>query len=160
MDSNPGIAMRLTIKGIQAKFSSVKDVSTETLAKWFQDGEEKKHHTVLMYVILDLTFDLHVILLKDCREPAEFEVSHLEGAKRIDWETADPQELLDTLPSVSDKDVQVYNLEGSIFKWANEGRPMVTSSGQKTRLCHPFSAVWGKLLKSELRSKGLSESQG
>lgn len=49
-------------------------------------------------------------------------------------------------------DVQVYNLEGSIFKWANEGRPLVDPTGNTAKLCHPYSAVWGKLLNKELRS--------
>ena len=47
---------------------------------------------------------------------------------------------------------EVFNLEGSLFKWANEGRPMVDRLGNKTLLCHPYSSVWGKFLNSELRT--------
>ncbi|XP_060068325.1 uncharacterized protein LOC132548475 [Ylistrum balloti] len=47
------------------------------------------------------------------------------------------------------------NLEGSLFKWANEGRHMVDSNGQKTNFAHPYSVVWGKLLHAELRKEKL-----
>ena len=36
--------------------------------------------------------------------------------------------------------VKAYNLEGSIFQWANENRPLDGSEG-----VHPFSYVWGCL---------------
>ena len=41
---------------------------------------------------------------------------------------------------------KVYNLEGSIFKWDNEGRPLV--QGKVTvRKVHPYNAHWGNLLE-------------
>ena len=45
----------------------------------------------------------------------------------------------------------IKNLEGSIFKWANEGREMIDCENRKTKCCHPYSFLWGKLLKSELK---------
>ena len=53
---------------------------------------------------------------------------------------------------LSAENISVYNLKGSIFKWANEGRPVVDSSGQAVSKVHPYSAVWGKCLNSELRA--------
>ena len=47
--------------------------------------------------------------------------------------------------------ISIHNLEGSLFKWANESRPMVDRMDQPTIFAHPYSAVWGKLLKPELR---------
>ncbi|KAK3083715.1 hypothetical protein FSP39_001941 [Pinctada imbricata] len=44
-----------------------------------------------------------------------------------------------------------YNLEGSLFKWANERRPMVDNENQPTSFAHPYNAVFGKLLDSALR---------
>ena len=49
------------------------------------------------------------------------------------------------------ENVNVYNLEGSLFKWANEKRPMVDQQGKKTIVCHPYSSIWGKFLDSDLR---------
>lgn len=45
----------------------------------------------------------------------------------------------------------MYNLEGSIFKWANENRQMVDHKNRSTVYAHPYNAVFGKLLKKELR---------
>ena len=50
-------------------------------------------------------------------------------------------------------DVEVYNLEGSLFKWANESRPMVDHKDRPTSCVHPYNVVWGKLLHSHLRKK-------
>ena len=47
--------------------------------------------------------------------------------------------------------VTVYNLEGSIFKWANEKRPMIDNQGKRTVFCHPYSTVWGRFLNSDYR---------
>ena len=41
--------------------------------------------------------------------------------------------------------ISVHNLEGSIFKWANEGLGLVTVRGEATPSCHPFSTMWGLL---------------
>ena len=48
--------------------------------------------------------------------------------------------------------IQVWNLEGSIFKWANEGRPMVDENGASAQCCHPYSVLWGKLLDADRRA--------
>jgi hypothetical protein len=43
---------------------------------------------------------------------------------------------------------RVYNLEGSIFKWANEERPLVRN-GDTVQKVHPYDAYWGKLLETK-----------
>ncbi|KAI8504959.1 hypothetical protein Bbelb_170680 [Branchiostoma belcheri] len=65
-------------------------------------------------------------------------------AKRLDEE-------LNKLPSGSsvNRPISIYNLEGSLFKWANEGRAMEDSEGKKTTLAHPYSSVWGRLLNKQ-----------
>ena len=47
--------------------------------------------------------------------------------------------------------LDLYNLEGSLFQWANENRELITCSGHKTKFVHPYNAVWGKLLDYRLR---------
>jgi hypothetical protein len=44
---------------------------------------------------------------------------------------------------------EVLNLEGSIFQWANEGRPLFRSDIQVTKV-HPFSRRWKGLLGAGL----------
>jgi len=112
-------------------------------------------------------------LLLDVREENEFAVSHLPGAVRAG---RDPVAQLRELGVKSDAPVVVYcsvgyrssvlaeklqaagflnvrNLEGSIFAWANEGRPLVNARGE-TAGVHPFNILWGRYLeKSRWRWK-------
>ena len=55
--------------------------------------------------------------------------------------------------------VMVYNLEGSIFKWANEGKDLQDNRGRKTVVVHPYNFVWGKLLNAELRCSEPSKEE-
>lgn len=56
--------------------------------------------------------------------------------------------------------ITVYNLEGSLFKWANEGKPMVDINNRVTVYVHPYNAIWGKLLEKKLqREEPSSEHQ-
>ena len=108
-------------------------------------------------------------LLLDVRTRAEFEVSHLEGAKHID-----PGAPASLLREPKDRPIVTYcsvgyrsggfakklidagytnvaNLEGSIFRWANEGRPVV-SGGRRADKVHPYNGTWGLLLKRQYRA--------
>ena len=55
------------------------------------------------------------------------------------------------------KTYNIYNLEGSIFKWANEQRNMVDRSNNVTPFVHPYNIVWGKLVSSKLRKYNLDK---
>ena len=111
------------------------------------------------------------LVLFDVREEAEYNVSHLPGARRVQ-PGSDAAELLETLepdtPIVaycsvgyrSSELVQkltelgftnVKNLDGSIFAWANRGFP-VERDGEEVREVHPFDDRWGTLLHEDLRA--------
>ena len=45
--------------------------------------------------------------------------------------------------------VEVYNLEGSLFQWANESRRMVDQDNACTEYVHPYNAVWGRLVDKQ-----------
>ena len=45
----------------------------------------------------------------------------------------------------------VYNLDGAIFKWINEQKPLVDSNEEDTQYCHPFSYVWGFMIPPKTR---------
>jgi 3-mercaptopyruvate sulfurtransferase SseA len=45
----------------------------------------------------------------------------------------------------------VQNLEGSIFKWANEGRPLACGEAPADTV-HPYSNYWKRLVKPERRA--------
>jgi rhodanese-related sulfurtransferase len=98
----------------------------------------------------------------DTREKEEFEVSHLEGAKWVGFDTFE-------LENVSDLDknkpvlvyctvgarsqdigkrltsagfTKVYNLYGGIIHWSNESMPLYTK-GLPTNQVHTYSRSWG-----------------
>ena len=41
--------------------------------------------------------------------------------------------------------IEVYNLEGSIFKWANEDKLLTNENKDAIEYVHPFSTLWGFL---------------
>ena len=48
-------------------------------------------------------------------------------------------------------EVKVYNMAGSIFKWANEGRPLVDGRGNSTQTVHPFNSIFSFMLDADKR---------
>lgn len=139
---------------IQTDFPHVEEITVEDLSRMMAEGE--------------------VLRLFDVREAREYAVSHISSAKNL--ETAGR-----IAAAVPDKDApivaycsvgyrsgkvaeelrslgysRVYNLKGSIFEWANEGRP-VFSGGEETEFVHPFNETWGVLLNEELHRYGASE---
>ena len=114
-------------------------------------------------------------LLLDARSRAEYDVSHLSRAVRVDPDRFDagalevPREaVIVVYCAVGWRSAgvaarlreagftNVRNLEGGIFRWANEGRP-VYRRGERVREVHPYDATWGRLLRAELRARALSE---
>jgi rhodanese-related sulfurtransferase len=51
--------------------------------------------------------------------------------------------------NLSDKNIRAWNLDGSIFKWANEKRPMTDINDMATKFVHPFSYTFCMLLERE-----------
>ena len=132
---------------VRTAFPDVEQVSTDSLANMLAAGQD--------------------VYLLDVRTEEEFRVSHLPGATHIDPEATE----FDSIPrgakivaycsvgyrssALSDRlqadGFEVVNLEGSIFQWANEGRPLVDSTGTATKV-HAFDKTWGRLLNEELRT--------
>ena len=115
-------------------------------------------------------------LVIDVREPFEYDVSHLPGA--IHAQGADIAELVAAsepdrpiilycsvgyrssaavadLIQLNDPEIggRVWNLEGSIFEWANSGRPVYRGEVEVDRV-HPYAEQWSNLLEPHLRSSG------
>lgn len=138
---------------IEAQYPEVPSITTDSLAERLSDDAAPTP------------------LLLDARSPDEYAVSHLPGAHRVD-PSATTFPALDTLSE--DAPIVVYcsvgyrsagvaktlqeqgftnvvNLEGSIFQWANEGRP-VYRGGQRVDAVHPYNATWGQLLADSLHA--------
>jgi rhodanese-related sulfurtransferase len=108
-------------------------------------------------------------VLLDVREPVEFSVSHIKGAKSAStkWEALNLLKDMrkDTLVvlycSVGYRSSElakkleaggftnVHNLEGSIFEWANRGFPLYRDD-ERVNVVHPFDEKWGRLLNRSL----------
>ena len=105
-------------------------------------------------------------LLLDARTPAEFGVSHLRGARFVNFDslaTADFTDLDRARPVVVYCSVgyrserlgerlhalgfrNVRNLYGGLFEWVNEGYPIYNAQGSTANV-HPYSPLWGAWLK-------------
>lgn len=138
---------------IAADYPNVRAISTDSLAERLADDTAPTP------------------LLLDARSPEEYAVSHLPGAHRVD-PSADNYPDLDTLSA--DAPIVVYcsvgyrsagvaqtlreqgftnvaNLDGSIFRWANEARP-VYRGDQRVHAVQPYDATWGRLLADSLHA--------
>ena len=105
-------------------------------------------------------------LLLDVRTPAEFRVSHLAGARFVDFDSVSTVQFADldrAQPVVVYCSVglrserlgerlhalgfrQVRNLYGGLFEWVNEGHPVVNAAGATANV-HPYSTFWGSWLR-------------
>ncbi|MEM6532806.1 MAG: rhodanese-like domain-containing protein [Myxococcota bacterium] len=104
-------------------------------------------------------------LVLDVREPDEFAVSHIPGAIRFPPGSAMTDAIREAplvvvycsvgvrsgreAERLAESGVRVLNLEGAIFRWAMEGRPLVNAAGP-TPFVHPYDGLWGRLLPAEL----------
>ena len=111
-------------------------------------------------------------LLIDVRTRQEYEVSHLPGAV---WAET-PQQIASALREASNGQTvvlycsvgvrsskaaatlmrsgpaNVFNLQGSIFQWANEGRALVAND-RAVHFVHPYNGRWGVLLNPQLHPR-------
>ncbi len=136
---------------IRHDFPGVRRIESKSLADWLNDKSRAQP------------------VLLDVRTKAEYDVSHIHGARRIDPAAAanaidlPKDEPIVTYCSVGYRSAgfakklqqagytNVQNMTGSIFQWANDGRPL-EREGQRVSKVHPYNATWGKLLKPELRA--------
>ncbi len=104
-------------------------------------------------------------LILDVRSTDEFRISHLDRARHA---PSDAAVLAATAGIDRNRAIVVYcavgyrsaraadllrrhgyanavNFEGSIFAWANEGRPLFRGTQRVTEV-HPYNEYWGKLL--------------
>ena len=101
------------------------------------------------------------VFLVDCRRPDEYSVSRIPNATNIHFKCSD-EDLKSALEDLNENVIivnycslgyrsgvmtkrildlgldnvskeRVYNLEGSIFKWAQEERPLIDNKGQTTK---------------------------
>ena len=151
-DQPPRAALDEMITTVDETFPDVDTISTGELASWLGDASRPAPQ------------------LLDAREAPEYAVSRIPGAIRVD-----PGSDVATLAAMLDPDrpVVIYcsvgyrsselaqrladhtglspqNLTGSIFKWANEGRPLENTAGAAQHV-HPYNDYFGRMLLPSLR---------
>jgi rhodanese-related sulfurtransferase len=148
------IALAVVHRLTARKFPQVKWITGPELERWRSDST-RPQPTIL-----------------DARTREEFLVSHLGGAVRID----PYRPILRPLRGFpKDTTIVVYSsvgyrgarladflarqgysnvvgLDGGIFQWANEGRPIVRDD-RPTEQVHPYDGRWGWLLESRHRAE-------
>ena len=140
-------------QSLRYRFPKVEWLTTAQLADWLADKQRPPP------------------VLLDVRTEEEWNVSHLPGARRVE-----PNAPVEKATSWVSKETpivtycavgyrsaslatklreagftNVRNLEGSIFQWANEHRPLVHDDKPVTTV-HPYSSLWGRLLSDDVRA--------
>ncbi len=158
LSPEPQVGLEDVKREIRAKYASAPTISTDELSEWMQATEQDPP------------------LILDVREEEEFRVSHIRGAQHAPTleaaaEAVSRQTREDRIVlycSVGYRSARLiarlreqgctnaYNLEGSIFQWANEGRP-VYRGGRIVRAVHPFDETWGRYLDRALWSFSAEE---
>jgi rhodanese-related sulfurtransferase len=148
-----GIDWFLLKQSLRHRFPKIEWITTAQLADWLADKQRPPP------------------ILLDVRTEAEWNVSHLAGARRVDPSASEEdaavgiskQTPMVTYCAVGYRSgelatklraagfTSVRNLEGSIFQWANEHRPLV-HDGKPVTIVHPYSSLWGRLLIDEARA--------
>ena len=137
---------------IRDSFPAVRQISTSELWEWQQREPDS-------------------ILLVDVRAPEEFAVSHLPGALNLQTTEEIAAAIIERKPArtvlycsvgyrssrlasalAGDKLGELMNLEGSIFEWANEGRPVFRGAIPVSEV-HPYAKRCAGLLKPGLASE-------
>ena len=138
------LAFELLQRGTSYKFRDVKWIVTRDLARW--RGAPARPQPLLL----------------DARTEAEYEVSHLQGARRIDpyrpslaGLTRFPRDTpIVVYSSAGYRGARVaswlgeqgfpnvQNLGSSLFQWANEGRP-IFKGDRPAEVVHPYDGRWG-----------------
>ncbi len=139
-------------QAVALKFRAVRQVTPDELVAWMKDPNRPPP------------------LLIDARPSEQFVVSHIDGAVNLDPAAPDLAPLRNVsreIPVVvydgpgvvgaamvvalqGAEFTRVSNLDGGLFRWANEGYPVVTGSGP-TDTVHPINVWWGRLLKARYR---------
>jgi rhodanese-related sulfurtransferase len=139
---------------IRSRHPELRQLSAADLSKWLADKKRRQP------------------LLLDVRSDAEYRVSHIAHAVRIEpgaemagaglppakdtplvtycsvgYRSADLAEKLRKAGYTN-----VFNLEGSIFEWVNSGHP-VERDGRPVAIVHPYSVFWGRCLNKEHRAE-------
>lgn len=132
--------------------------------EWDQEVRARLKGSIPWIDVTTLHRHLSEYVVLDTREPEEFAISHIPGARHIGYRKLD-KNLLDQLDRASPVVVycsigyrseqvgehlqklgfrEVYNVFGSIFEWANRGLPLHGPHEAPVYQLHTYSRRWSK----------------
>ena len=100
------------------------------------------------------------LLLADVRQKKEFAVSHLRGSEwieNVNWELVDKNRPVVLYCTIGYRSIKwaaalkqrgfhhLYNLNGGILRWKNEGHVVINQKNQPTDSVHVYSGLFGFL---------------
>lgn len=164
--------------------AAARDASTALAAQHRAEESIEKRFSHVPQTPLDAAARLIAsgeVILLDVREPDEFLVSHIAGARRIDPDASvdDVRRLIGAPPK--NKTILLYctigfrssrladrigaafggeagppivSMRGGLIAWANANRPLVDSKGQPTNRLHPYDANRASMLIEPERATG------
>lgn len=112
-------------------------------------------------------------LFLDAREPVEYRVSHLPGARNLGYDDLDlavvsgvdksrPIVVYCTVGYRSERAAKklrdagfqrVYNLYGSLYAWKLAGLPLEDAAGKPTNKIHTYNKKWGTFVPDTIGEK-------
>ena len=136
---------------VSARYPRVSWTTAAELSRWMEGGRS--------------------LTILDTRPTAEYRVAHLRGARQVEPDESN----IEGLHLEAEADIIVYcsvgwrsgafadrllsagyghvwNLEGGLFRWANEGREMFDAEGRRAMRAHPYDEIWGRLLHPSRRA--------
>ena len=142
---------------VEKKFPEVKNISTNDLGEKLKSDDKS-----IVLVDTRKEEEYNVSFIKGAKF-LEFPLTEDALTKFVDTNVPDGTEeiicycsvgyrssvvaiaLLTTLVEKKREDIKIYNLEGSMFKWVNEGRPVTNMNSDTVCYAHPYSYMWGIL---------------
>ena len=123
--------------------------------------------------VKSLSAELKNVVLLDAREPQEYNIAHIAGAKNIGYDNYNLK-ILESVPKNSKIVVycsigyrsekiaskimklgykDVSNLYGSIFEWVNQGYPVYDTNEKLTNQIHTYNKSWSKWVENNACNK-------
>ena len=136
--------------------------------------ESLYNHSVPIILSKDLEYELDnglPLIILDTRSAEEYEVSHLNGARLVDYDHFEKKDVID-IPQNSRIIVycsvgyrsekigeellemgyaDVRNLYGGIFQWKNDGFEVVNKQSVETDSVHTYNKSWSKWLDNGIK---------
>ena len=167
----PSKGMQFTLNFVETKFSSIPHASTNDLYDKMNSNDDNSK-VVILDIREEKEYNLSHIpnsiwispketpqnIVNKLKNEHDIDINpNTDDEKEVDINTCDvycycsvgyrSSVMAEKLQNHGIKNV--HNLQGSIFKWVNEGKPIIDNNGENVEQVHTYNKVWGVLLDDE-----------